>query len=246
MPVEPATTQGRAVSRTLALAAAILVHVPIVALIWMRDVRSPPPAPGMQAILVDIVKTETPPAKQTVPKSEPEKPAAAPAARPAPLEARPPEPRPLPARKLATAPARSHAAEAALPSPAALPSASSSAAAAPGGVAPSGASEAGIGVATAKATYIDELKSWLAAHKQYPRAARRMRIEGDAVLWFKLDRGGHVVAHRLEKSSGSDILDREVEAMLARAEPMPAPPEKLAGSALEYSFPIRFRIDDGG
>ena len=91
-----------------------------------------------------------------------------------------------------------------------------------------------------KESYTAKLRAWLAAHKRYPLQARRMRIKGSTILQLSVAPDGHVVAHRIERSTGSDILDREVEAMLMRSEPLPAPPPELAGGDLEFRFPIRF------
>ncbi|HEX7777315.1 MAG TPA: energy transducer TonB, partial [Parvibaculum sp.] len=156
---------------------------------------------------------------------------------PTPIAAVPP---PKTARKTATISERraeSRPPQAASPQPL-----SSATGGKPGGVAASGASDAGVGEATAKASYRDTLKSWLAAHKRYPDAARRQRIEGVAMLHFTVARDGRVLSQDITQSSGSEILDREVENMLARAEPLPAFPPELKAATLDVSLPIGFHI----
>lgn len=71
-----------------------------------------------------------------------------------------------------------------------------------------------------------------------------MRIEGSALLQLKVGPQGQVVESRIERSSGSGVLDREVQAMLARSEPLPEPPANLAGGNLEFHFLIRFDLDE--
>lgn len=51
---------------------------------------------------------------------------------------------------------------------------------------------------------------------------------------FCLDREGRVLDVRIERSSGSDALDREALASLRRASPAPAPPSNSSGTALQF------------
>jgi protein TonB len=57
---------------------------------------------------------------------------------------------------------------------------------------------------------------------------------------FAMDREGHVLAHRLERGSGADLLDEEVLAMIERAQQLPAVPPEVAGDRLEFVVPIQF------
>lgn len=190
--------------------------------------------------MVNIIRADGTPKAA---KAEPEKPAEKPVEKPS-EKTEPPRQRPAPSKTpVVEEPVPSTSIPAA-PSSSAAPSLKAATNGKPGGVAVSGASDAGVGNATAKASYLDKLQSWLATHKRYPKAARRLRIEGVAILNFTLARDGSVVSHRIEKSSGSEILDREVEEMLARAAPLPAPPPSLSGDELDFRFPIRFRMDD--
>jgi len=118
----------------------------------------------------------------------------------------------------------------------------------PAAAAPPSAATATSGALTAsnaaRENYTAKLQAWLAAHKRYPVQARRMRLEGSALLQLRVGPEGQVVAHRIEQSTGSVILDREVEAMLARSEPLPAPPANLARGNLEFHFSIRFDLGE--
>jgi periplasmic protein TonB len=44
------------------------------------------------------------------------------------------------------------------------------------------------------------------------------------------------------QSSGSAKLDEETLAMLARAQPMPKPPDNVLDSELSFIVPVRFNI----
>jgi periplasmic protein TonB len=88
--------------------------------------------------------------------------------------------------------------------------------------------------------YLATVRSWLHDHKRYPRRARLRMLQGDATIGFVLDRSGRVVSYTLQKSSGHDMLDREVLAMIRRASPMPPIPPSLARNQMDFSVPVRF------
>jgi protein TonB len=90
--------------------------------------------------------------------------------------------------------------------------------------------------------WVSQLLAHLNRHKQYPSAARAHHEEGVVTLNFTMDRGGHVLAHSIVKSSGSQALDAEALAMLQRAEPLPAFPPSMAGASRSFSVPIRFSL----
>jgi protein TonB len=78
----------------------------------------------------------------------------------------------------------------------------------------------------------------LARYKSYPAQANS--AEGVVSLAFTVDRKGNVVSSRIEKTSGSTVLDAEALALLARAAPLPAPPPEVADADLTFVLPIRF------
>lgn len=100
----------------------------------------------------------------------------------------------------------------------------------------------GAGDAEAEASYLAELTDWLARHKRYPRAARRRNLQGVAELSFTVTRSGDVTAYEITGSSGYAILDREVTAMLERAQPLPVFPAGLRRASLEIVIPVRFEL----
>jgi protein TonB len=89
-------------------------------------------------------------------------------------------------------------------------------------------------------------QSLLAAHieqfKRYPAEARSRGEQGIAKVAFTIDHEGHLLISRIVQSSGSAMLDQETLAMLARAQPMPRPPDQLSDAELTFVVPIRFNI----
>jgi len=89
-------------------------------------------------------------------------------------------------------------------------------------------------------------QSELAAHiehfKRYPAEARSHGDQGTAKVAFTIDHEGRLLASRIVQSSGSATLDEETLAMLARAQPMPKPPDGLSDTQLTFVVPVRFNI----
>jgi protein TonB len=86
------------------------------------------------------------------------------------------------------------------------------------------------------------LQAWLERHKEYPRRAQLRRQQGTALLYFVMDRDGDVLEYRVEESSGHTLLDREVAAMIERAQPLPEIPEDFGRSRLELLVPVQFHL----
>ena len=105
---------------------------------------------------------------------------------------------------------------------------------------PAAAPATGGGAPGATADYAAQLQAWLERHKEYPRRARQRRQEGVALLYFAIDRSGRVLQVRLQQTTGHDLLDREVLAMVRRAEPLPPMPESMAQQQLELIIPVEF------
>ena len=81
------------------------------------------------------------------------------------------------------------------------------------------------------------LVAHLARFKSFPHATA---AAGVVSLAFTIDRKGNLVSSRIEKTSGSDVLDGEALAMVKRAAPFPAPPAGVADADLTFVVPIRF------
>ena len=89
-------------------------------------------------------------------------------------------------------------------------------------------------------------QSLLAAHierfKRYPSEARSRGEQGIAKVAFTIDHEGRLLSSRIVQSSGSATLDEETLAMLARAQPMPKPPDNVFDSELSFNVPVRFNF----
>ena len=72
--------------------------------------------------------------------------------------------------------------------------------------------------------------------------ARSRGAQGIAKVAFTIDHEGHLLTSRIVQSSGSAALDEETLAMLARAQPMPRPPEQVSDGELSFEVPVRFNI----
>jgi periplasmic protein TonB len=82
----------------------------------------------------------------------------------------------------------------------------------------------------------------LQRYKRYPGDAQARSEQGVVVLSFSVDRTGHVLTHRIARSSGFADLDAEVMAMIQRAEPLPAFPASMTEPQLDLTVPIRFSL----
>jgi periplasmic protein TonB len=82
----------------------------------------------------------------------------------------------------------------------------------------------------------------LQRYKRYPSEAQARSEQGMVLLSFSIDRTGHVLAHRIARSSGFADLDAEVMAMIMRAEPLPAFPASMTEVRLDLTVPIRFSL----
>jgi protein TonB len=91
-------------------------------------------------------------------------------------------------------------------------------------------------------SYAAKVRSWLYAHKTYPRRSRMRREEGMVRVRFVLDRRGQLLEGEVIGRSGFAALDEEGQAMLSRASPYPAAPQDIPGSRIEFTVPIEWRL----
>lgn len=109
----------------------------------------------------------------------------------------------------------------------------------------SGSGKSGSGGSDGQAStnnYYGRIATWLARHKRYPTQARRLRQEGTVKVTFTITRSGRVVSQRIVQSSGYELLDKEVQAMLERASPLPRIPSSLGRSNLTITLPVAFAL----
>lgn len=82
----------------------------------------------------------------------------------------------------------------------------------------------------------------LASFRRYPAQAQADQEEGTAFVRFTMDRKGHVLDVAIAQTSGSALLDRETLALVRRAEPLPEPPESVAGDPVTLTVPVEFYL----
>jgi protein TonB len=102
------------------------------------------------------------------------------------------------------------------------------------------ANSVGRGRMAGDANYLGLVAARLARYKRFPPEARSRRQQGAAVVSFNINGDGRVTSVRLVRRSGFAALDSEVEAMVHRASPFPAPP---GGIATSFTAPVSFRLN---
>ncbi len=85
-----------------------------------------------------------------------------------------------------------------------------------------------------------ELAAHIQHYQRYPAVARSRGESGVATVTFTIDHEGRLVRSSIVHSSGSAALDQETLAALARALPMPRPPEQATDADLTFVMPMRF------
>ena len=94
--------------------------------------------------------------------------------------------------------------------------------------------------AEAKVTWKSLLQAHLERRKRYPRRAQMLGQQGVPWVSFSVDRQGMVKNVELYRGSGYDALDKEVVALVYRAEPLPIPPDEVKGELLTMAVPVAF------
>lgn len=94
----------------------------------------------------------------------------------------------------------------------------------------------------AEAQWQSQLQAHLERRKRYPRSAQIRRQQGVPWVRFTMDRNGNIQDVQLHKPSGVAALDREIVALVRRAEPLPKPPVDVLGDTISLAVPVAFFI----
>ena len=93
--------------------------------------------------------------------------------------------------------------------------------------------------------YADEIKDWkkaiamkVAKKQVYPRSAINRQLEGDARVEVVIDRSGAMTGYTVVQATGHSILDKEVEKLMKRIDPLPAPPDVVSDDQLSFVLPL--------
>lgn len=228
-----ALAQGGGIRWPLALTVALGAHLALAGMVALKPEPPAPLPPPPPPILLDLAPlappAPPPPAPAPRPVAPPPAPKPPPVIERAAVKLPPPPPRPVKSEPVPDAPP--------------LPQMASTAAAAPDAdAAPVTSTPAGGPPADAMAAFQGRLMAHLARHKRYPLAARQRRQQGTAWVRLTLDRHGRVTAHRLERGCGVELLDREAEELLERAQPLPEIPAELGKDQMELVLPVEFSL----
>lgn len=90
--------------------------------------------------------------------------------------------------------------------------------------------------------YTQTISLWIDKHKVYPEVARAAGEGGKVILRIRINRQGRILRFLLEKSSGSEAIDRAITQMIDAANPLPAVPMDYPDNKpyLEFLIPINF------
>jgi periplasmic protein TonB len=247
---------GGIVRWTVSLLIILALHAGLFLIITLRQLTTEPIGMPPAAVMIDLAPLPAPPlTKPSVVPPPPE-----PQVQPVPLE---PQAEPLPLLetelpKLAPSPAPHPAVtlpapqppkpkpkvKRAEPLPMPQPQSAPLAPVAPSAPAPTPQISTNSSPA-ARASWQAQLVAWLEKYKRYPRVAQEQRQQGVVHLRFTIDRQGKVLASEINKSSGFELLDEEVLALIQRAQPVPAPPPEVAGNRIELLVPVSFSLRKG-
>ena len=97
----------------------------------------------------------------------------------------------------------------------------------------------GRGRSDADTNYRGLVAAHLARYKRFPADARSRGDQGLASVSFSLDGAGRVTSVAIVRGSGFASLDQEVQGMVHRASPFPAPP---SGRSMSFTVPVSFRL----
>lgn len=92
--------------------------------------------------------------------------------------------------------------------------------------------------------YTKVLRDRILSHWTYPSSARKSLIQGDLLIVFRLDSDGNLVACRIARPSGHEILDTYALQAIRSANPFPPFPESISVHYLNinasFAYELRF------
>lgn len=90
--------------------------------------------------------------------------------------------------------------------------------------------------------YLEKLYRHLLRYKKYPPEAIGAKQQGRVEIAFTIARDGTISDARIEKSSGSAMLDDATLALVRHASPAPPLPDSYRGNAARVKFPIDYKL----
>jgi protein TonB len=96
--------------------------------------------------------------------------------------------------------------------------------------------------AAQEASWQNRLLTHLNRKKSYPREAQRARQEGSVIMRFTIDSAGRLISSSIAQSSGFPALDEAAVALVQKASPYPAPPQRLSSEKMALRVPITYGL----
>jgi TonB family protein len=90
--------------------------------------------------------------------------------------------------------------------------------------------------------YEQMLPLWLNQFRHYPEKARKMGITGEGVVFIKINRQGEILFSQVRETTGYEILDDALMAMLKDANPVLPLPEEYYPDKKTRSYEVKFRF----
>ena len=231
---------GSRLRRARLIAASVVAHLAVLALVLGITVPLTPSVPN-EAAIVELVQPSADPPPERPPEPVPETPEVAPAPpTPAPIPAptvapiiSAPPPKPPPPRPVLPKPVVAH--------PPVAPSVPPPVVAEAPTAAPSAPMPAPVPAPKVSASWRQALGAWIGANRVYPEQARRDGVQGDVTLRFTVDRLGHVHDVTLVRSAGSAMLDQGAMAMLQGGN-LPAFPDDMTQDSATVTVQIHYAL----
>ena len=95
---------------------------------------------------------------------------------------------------------------------------------------------------TEYATYLKKIKKKIESIWSYPRQAFERKKEGTSTVKFSLDKSGKLLASRIIKSSGYDLLDKETMSAIRAAAPYESFPPDINFSKLHILATFHYSL----
>lgn len=90
--------------------------------------------------------------------------------------------------------------------------------------------------------YLSKVRNIIEAHKRYPLRARRLGIEGEVMVTFKIDRNGNARDIRILKKSPFHTFNRSAVKTISSSSPFPPPPQRLL-PPLRLAIKIDYQLE---
>lgn len=91
--------------------------------------------------------------------------------------------------------------------------------------------------------YYRQVLERIEENRKYPYAARKMKVQGRAVVQFVIETDGTAGDVEIAESSGSSLLDKAALAAVAASSPFPPPPPEVFSKAVPLEVGVIFRLN---